>query len=274
MTAEGPHDRSSPAGGRPAPAARLVARSWPDVGRPVVFVPVGSTEQHGPHLPLDTDTLVASVVATELAARLTAAGTDAVVAPAIAYGASGEHQGFPGTVSIGTEALAFLLLEYGRSASSWFDRVVFVNGHGGNVEALARSVPVLVSEQRAVAWVPCVPGPDATRDGIPVDAHAGRSETSVLLAIDEARVHVDRLHPGNSAPIRELIGELRAGGVRAIAPDGVLGDPTEATAGEGRTLLRSMVEEAWSRLRSGRIDERGCLVAGVATPDPTIGAVS
>ena len=81
---------------------RLVDRPWPDVGRPIVLVPVGSTEQHGPHLPLDTDTTVAAVVAAELAARLTADGIDAVVAPAIAYGASGEHQGFAGTVSIGT----------------------------------------------------------------------------------------------------------------------------------------------------------------------------
>ena len=83
--------------------AQLVDRSWPEVRRPVVLVPLGSTEQHGPHLPLDTDTTVASVVAAELAVRLAADGTDAVVAPAIAYGASGEHQCFPGTVSIGTE---------------------------------------------------------------------------------------------------------------------------------------------------------------------------
>ena len=95
-----------------------------------------------------------------------------------------------------------------------------------------------------------------------------------LLALDPARVHVDRLRPGNDAPIRDILGELRAGGVRAVAPDGVLGDPTGATAGEGRMLLASMVDGAWARLRSGRIDDRGCLVAGAATPDPTIGAVS
>ena len=59
-----------------------------------------------------------------------------LVAPAIAYGDSGEHQSFPGTISIGTEALSTLLLEYGRSATCWAQRLVFVNGHGGNITAL------------------------------------------------------------------------------------------------------------------------------------------
>ena len=253
--------------------AQLVDRSWPEVRRPVVLVPLGSTEQHGPHLPLDTDTTVASVVAAELAVRLAADGTDAVVAPAIAYGASGEHQGFPGTVSIGTEALAFLLLEYGRSACSWAERVVFVNGHGGNVAALTASVPVLVHEARDVAWLPCVPALEPST-GVPIDAHAGRSETSILLALDPARVHADRFEAGNTAPIRELLGELRDGGVIAAAANGVLGDPRPATADEGRLLLAAMVDEAWARLRAGRVDGRGCLVAGVAGADPITGAVS
>ena len=63
-----------------------------------------------------------------------------LVAPAIAYGASGEHQSFAGTISIGTEALTTLLVEYGRSAACWAERLVFVNGHGGNVGALNRAV--------------------------------------------------------------------------------------------------------------------------------------
>ena len=88
---------------------------------PVLIVPVGSTEQHGPHLPLDTDTRIASAVAGAAATRL-AAGADGrqfMVAPAVAYGASGEHQGFPGTVSIGSAALELVLLEFGRSVSDW-----------------------------------------------------------------------------------------------------------------------------------------------------------
>jgi len=253
---------------------RLADRPWPDVGRPVVLVPLGSTEQHGPHLPLDTDIAVASVVCDALAARLAADGIDAVVAPPIAYGASGEHEDFPGTISIGTQALTFLIVELGRSASAWADRIVFVNGHGGNVEALATAVPVLIDEERNAAWVPCVPGAETLPGGVPVDAHAGRSETSILLALDPGRVHTDGFEAGNVTPVRELMGDLRERGVRGVAPNGVLGDPVPATAGEGRMLLQSMVDEAWSRLHGGRTDEHGCLVAGPEAPDPVTGAVS
>lgn len=258
-------------------AARLADRPWPTVGRPVVLVPLGSTEQHGPHLPLDTDTVVASVVCDELATRLRAAEVDGdvVVAPAIAYGASGEHQDFPGTISIGTEALTFLLIEYGRSACGWARQVIFVNGHGGNVEALAAAVPVLIGEGRPVAWLPCVPASRPAPESAPepepapapearlVDAHAGRSETAIMLSHDADRVHANRLEPGNTAPITELLPGLRSGGTRRVSPNGILGDPRGATAAEGAALLDAIVAGAWSRLRAGRVDERGCLVEEV-----------
>ncbi|MDQ2662154.1 MAG: mycofactocin biosynthesis peptidyl-dipeptidase MftE [Actinomycetota bacterium] len=259
----------------------MVDRPWPTVGRPVVLVPLGSTEQHGPHLPLDTDVVVASVVCDALVLRAQATrpngterdadaggGVDLVVAPAIAYGASGEHQEFTGTISIGTEALTLLLVEYGRSACTWAQRVVFVNGHGGNVDALATAVPLLIGEGRPVAWLPCVPAtrPSAAAeatsvpDALFVDAHAGRSETAIMLAHSADRVHANRLEPGNTAPISQLLAELRDGGTRRVAPNGVLGDPRGATAVEGAALLDAIVTGAWSRLRSGRVDERGCLI--------------
>jgi creatinine amidohydrolase len=257
---------------------RLVDRPWPEVARPVVLVPVGSTEQHGPHLPLDTDTVVASVVADALARRLRAGGVDAVVAPAVAFGASGEHQAFPGTISIGTQALTFLLLELGRSACEWAERVVFVNGHGGNVEALETCVPVLRDEERPVEWLPCVPGPDALGPDVPIDAHAGRSETSIVLALDRDRVRTDRIEPGETAPIGELMTRLREGGVRQVAPNGVLGDPRAASSAEGTALVAAIVDDAWARLRHGRMDATGRLTrpAPDARPDvdPTAGAVS
>ena len=108
--------------------------TWPEVadrGPSVLAVPLGSVEQHGPHLPLDTDTRIAVA----LVAALAAARPDVVAAPPLAYGASGEHAGFPGTLSIGTEALTTVLVELGRSADA-FAGVVFVNGHGGNLEAV------------------------------------------------------------------------------------------------------------------------------------------
>jgi creatinine amidohydrolase len=87
------------------------------VDRPTVLVPVGAVEQHGPHLPLDTDACVAAAVAARAAAA-----TNLLVAPPVAYGASGEHEGFPGTVSIGHAALRLLLVELGRSAGRWAGR--------------------------------------------------------------------------------------------------------------------------------------------------------
>ena len=115
---------------------------------PALIVPLGSTEQHGPHLPLDTDTRIATAVARTAAERLTG---DWMIAPAVCYGASGEHEGFAGTVSIGTAALRLLLIEYGRSACRWAPRLVFVNGHGGNVQAVAEATALLRQEGRDAA---------------------------------------------------------------------------------------------------------------------------
>ena len=105
----------------------LARRTFPTV--PVgatLVVPVGSVEQHGPHLPLTTDTTIATAVANTVA---TLQNTE--LAPAIEFGASGEHEGFAGTVSIGSAALELVLVELGRSACRWARRLCLVNGHGG-----------------------------------------------------------------------------------------------------------------------------------------------
>ncbi|WP_221273229.1 mycofactocin biosynthesis peptidyl-dipeptidase MftE [Prescottella equi] len=223
----------------------LARTPWPDVPRDdlTVAVPVGSFEQHGPHLPLDTDTRIATAVVRAL--------TGVAQAPAIAYGASGEHEGFAGTISIGTEALEALLVEYGRSACRWARRVVFVNGHGGNGPALVKTVELLRYEGRDAAWLPCaVPGGDA---------HAGRTETSLLLHLSPADVAMDRAEPGNTAPIADLMPQLRSGGMLAATPNGILGDPTGATAEEGERLFADLVRRAgkaienWAPRPDGRL---------------------
>ena len=206
---------------------------------PSLLVPLGSTEQHGPHLPLDTDTRIATAVArgaqAGLKARLDARlEHDWLVAPAIAYGASGEHQSFDGTISIGTEALTMLLVEYGRSAACWAVRLVFINGHGGNADALTRAVSRLRAEGRDVGWCPCT--------SVGGDAHAGHTETSVLLHISPADVLTDRWLAGNGAPLPELLPSMRRGGVATVSRVGVLGDPTTATAAEGKRIFAEMVD--------------------------------
>ncbi|EUA15051.1 creatinine amidohydrolase family protein [Mycobacterium kansasii 732] len=223
------------------------------------MVPLGSTEQHGPHLPLDTDTRIATAVARAVATRLPR--PDWLVAPAIAYGASGEHQSFAGTISIGIDALAMLLVEYGRSATCWADRLVFVNGHGGNIGALGRAVGLLRSEGRDAGWCSC-----STVGG---DAHAGHTETSVLLHISPDEVLTDRLLAGNGAPLQELLPSMRRGGVAAVSPTGVLGDPTTATAAAGRRIFAEMVDDCRRRIARWLPDPTGCW----HDPDATAGWV-
>lgn len=217
---------------------------------PVVVIPVGSTEQHGPHLPLDTDTRIAVAVSAAVATDLGPDGP-VFVGPALAYGASGEHEGFPGTISIGTEALSRVLLEFGRSAMNWASRLVFVNGHGGNVGALGSAVGRLRHEGRDAAWCPCL-----VRDG---DAHAGHTETSVLLHLSPDDVLIGETRPGNTAPLVDLMPGMRRGGVAAVSEVGVLGDPTTATAEAGAQLFAEMVAGALGRITRWAPDHNGML---------------
>jgi creatinine amidohydrolase len=193
-------------------------------------------------LPLDTDATIATAVAEGVAARLPALG-GALVAPAIGYAASGEHQSFPGTISIGDQALRLVLVELVRSLSTWSGRVVFVNGHGGNVRSLSAAVSRLRHEQHQVTWVGCDTG-----DG---DGHAGFTETSLMLHLTPDRVNMARAAPGNIAPLEELLPVLVVDGVRAVSPSGVLGDPTAATAEAGRRVLQTMIEDACDKIEHG-----------------------
>lgn len=219
----------------PADERQLADLTWPQVeagtGVPreqpawsVLAVPLGATEQHGPHLPHSVDT----DIAVALCAGLAAARPDVVVAPALPYGASGEHAGFPGTLSIGHEALAQVLVELARSATDTFGHLLFVSAHGGNAEGVRAAVSQLGAEGRDVSlFEPRWAG----------EPHAGRTETSMMLALDPDRVRMDLAEPGNLLPLPELLPMLRGRGVRLASPNGVLGDPRGATAEEGRALL-------------------------------------
>jgi len=245
----------------PADDRQLADLNWPQVeagARTVLAVPLGATEQHGPHLPHSVDTDIAAA----LCAGLAAARPDVVVAPALPYGASGEHAGFPGTLSIGHEALAHVLVELARSATDTFGRVLFVSAHGGNGEGLRTAVTQLVSEGREVSmfeprWV-----------GEP---HAGRTETSMLLALDPDRVRMDLAEVGNLSPLPDLLPLLRGRGLRVASPNGVLGDPRRATAEEGRTLLGRLTADlvahvdAWAGAHDPGTSEDGGAIGHVSS---------
>lgn len=230
----------------------LSSSRWPELGPPdVVLIPLGSTEQHGPHLPFTTDTAIAVAVTKAVATALSEASVSVVVAPEISIGASGEHQGFPGTVSMGHEALRSVVIELARSVKTWAPRVVFVNGHGGNVSTLVSAVAQLTDEDHEVTWVACgVAGQDA---------HAGREETSMMLHLHPEDVRMDKAEVGVTESLTTLLPQLQAGGVQAVSPNGVLGDPTGASAEEGAELLARIsltvvdhILSRWPELSSSR----------------------
>lgn len=225
---------------------RLGSVTWPDLWharrRPLLAVPVGSCEQHGPHLPLDTDTRIATALADGLAASFDPG--DVLVAPALGVTASGEHAGFPGTLSLGATVFEQVLVELVRSAD-WSAGVILVNGHGGNRVPVQRAVDTLTREgRRVLEWWPKV------RNG---DAHAGHTETSMMLALAADLVRLADAEPGRTEPLADLAAELREHGVRAVSPNGVLGDPRGADATHGRALLTRLtidlvaaVDEWWA----------------------------
>jgi creatinine amidohydrolase len=214
--------------------SRLGDVTWTDLWnlapRPIIAVPVGSFEQHGPHLPLDTDARIATALAEGLAASFEPG--DVMIGPALTVTSSGEHAAFPGTLSVGAEVVEHLIVELVRSAD-WSAGVVLVNGHGGNALPVQRATNTLMGEgRRVLAWWPHI------RNG---DAHAGETETAMMLAIAPALVRMTRAEAGRPEPIVDLIDDLRADGMRVVSPNGVLGDPRPATASHGKALLTRLI---------------------------------
>ncbi|WP_405139651.1 mycofactocin biosynthesis peptidyl-dipeptidase MftE [Nocardia sp. NBC_01388] len=208
---------------------RLADLAWPEVHElagngALLAIPLGATEQHGPHLPLSTDT----EVAVALCEALANSRDDVVIAPAVSYGSSGEHAGFAGTLSIGQDLTELVVTELGRSACETFAHVLFVSAHGGNAGPLARAVARLRAESRDVHV--CAPHWDG-------DPHAGHIETALMLALRPESVQMARAETGNTRPLRELMPQLREHGVRAVSDNGILGDPMGATAFHGDLLL-------------------------------------
>ena len=214
-------------------------RTWREVEPgSTLLIPLGSTEQHGPHLPLDTDARIAGTIA-----RRAAADTGAVVAPVLPYGASGEHAGFAGTLSLGVEVLQAVLVEVVRSAALSFERIIFVNGHGGNHEAVTVAVRQLRNEgHNLLSWSPVIAGGDA---------HAGRTETSLMLAIAPELVRLELAEAGNTEPLADLIDRLRSDGLADVSANGVLGDPEGASEAEGQGLLDSLVAGLVAKMTVG-----------------------
>jgi mycofactocin precursor peptide peptidase len=221
-------------------SVRLSDLTWTELAMrqrpPVVVIPVGATEQHGPHLPTGTDTIIAEALALTLCETLRAevpeqhSEAPVLIGPTLHVSASGEHDGFPGTISLGTEVTTRAIVEIARSAD-WAAGLLLVNGHGGNYQAVTAASELLTGEQRTLhAWWPRIPGGDL---------HAGHSETSVMLHLRPDLVQVTQAVPGPSPDLAAL----RLHGVKALSPSGVLGDPSAATANKGRAIFAALSDD-------------------------------
>ena len=216
----------------------------------VVILPVGAVEQHGPHLPVLTDTLLATQVLNRTLAQL----PDEVQAwalPAVNYGKSNEHLGFPGTMTLSTATLTAVLHELATSVKqAGFRRLAFFNGHGGNVavlDAAARDIRANTGlltfclHPSLYCQAPFPTTPEEQRFGI----HAGEIETSLVLAVAPELVHMEQAvrhfppFPQDVAPLF-MFGTASAAWLsRDWSPTGVFGDATIATAEKGEALLNA-----------------------------------
>lgn len=237
----------------------LVSLPWTEVAErlapsSVLIQPLGAIEQHGPHLPLATDLLIASAVA-EAVVDERGDELDLWLLPPLAYTKSNEHAWAPGTVWLSEATLRGLLDDLGRSMrTTGCERLVFLNGHGGNSSLLSVACRELHLDHGILTFLA---HPHAVADqGGPSPAselgmgiHAGLDETSVVLHLQPDLVHME--HAARSVP-EELAGNrhVRFGGAvafgwssRDFGTSGVIGDPTEATADRGKQLFESAVRD-------------------------------
>ena len=196
---------------------------------PIVLLALGSWEQHGAHLPFDTDTVIIESVVDAAICSVDPENTQFSVVPTIGVTASDEHNGFAGTLSIGTNALSDAVVSIARSAS-WARGICIVNGHGGNSDALKLVHSALDYENiRHSIWsLPYYEG---------ADMHAGHTETSLMLHLAPDTVRMDLAEVGAVGDSEMLIERMRAGGIKEVSSNGVVGDPTNATAAHGATML-------------------------------------
>jgi creatinine amidohydrolase len=196
--------------------------------RPILLLPLGAWEQHGPHLPLDTDTIIITRVIADVLRHEDLHTVNVMTAPALSITASDEHQGFPGTLSTGTQALKDSVVAICRSAS-WAQGVCIVNGHGGNADALVAITSALTYEKitHSIWSLPSYIGGDM---------HAGRTETSLLLHIAPHEVRTNVIARGATQDTG-LVEAMRSGGVQAVSENGIIGDASTATVSHGKAVL-------------------------------------
>jgi creatinine amidohydrolase/Fe(II)-dependent formamide hydrolase-like protein len=229
--------------------------TWPAVRErlretDLALLPVGSIEQHGPHLPLDTDAWDA-----EYLARRVAEGCSPprpLVLPLIPYGVAYHHEDFPGTLGVGPDTLSRLVYEVGMSAArNGVTKLVIINGHGGNIPALRYAAQMINRDGHIFT---CVDTGDTSDTDVArivetrSDVHAGEVETSTALATRPGLVRMEqakRFVPRFSSQYLDFSSSRSVewyARTAKISPSGVLGDPTKATREKGERIWKVMIQ--------------------------------
>lgn len=233
-------------------------------GKRRVVVMVGAMEQHGPHLPIGTDTYLGYALG-ELVARELG---DALVAPVINLGYSVGHMCFPGTVSITPETLAAVVRDVCRAlAQHGFEEVVLFASHGGNHRILGQVLAELQAELADKVSIQASTSMDAWarwyreyslsqgRDPARVGVHAGQGETSMMLAARPELVHMDRAVEGflGDASIRWR--SQVPPPMNTMSPTGILGDPRGSTSEFGERMLKAKARLVADLVRQGKLSQ-------------------
>lgn len=236
---------------------------------PVVVVPVGSVEDHGPHLPLDTDNFLIWSICEEAARR---ANGDILLMPLIPYGFETHHMDFPGTIDIHMEHMLHFVLDVTKSvARHGFDRILLADGHGSNMPILDLVARRTIIETEALCAPFLWPSlalkeiRDVRESGRGGMSHACELETSVYLYLDHERVHMDKAQKEMEQPESDFIWSdlLSPGPVRMMdiwtrfSKTGVNGDPTLATREKGRVIFEAVVDNFVKFAREFRQRQRG-----------------
>jgi creatinine amidohydrolase/Fe(II)-dependent formamide hydrolase-like protein len=235
-------------------ALDLYTLSWPEVkreiegGRDTIVLALGAVEQHGHHLPLGTDSIFGDELGRAVADRL-----ECFRAPTMLIGCSSHHLAFPGTMSLEQETFELLVGDVVRGwARHGFKRIVLLPTHGGNFAPLAAAVERLgpVEGVNVIAITDLGILVEATlrlggEFGIPAaegGIHGGEWETSMMLALRPELVHMERAVPGYTGDLESGLARFFAEGVDALTDTGVIGDPTRASAENGRKYVQQLVD--------------------------------
>lgn len=239
---------------------RMERMTWPEIqermesGARTAIVVSGSVEQHGPHLPLVTDTAIGEAMGERVAALL----GDALLAPVLRPACSDHHMDFPGSFTIPEPLFAALLEQYCRSlAHHGFETIVLLSSHGGNFGPIQRCAPAIQAALPRVKILPVVDlmgylaamNQPLVEAGVPPERaglHAGVSETAIMLSLMPEHCRPER---GEEGYLGAFSDELFKLGFRTVAPNGILGDGRGARAEWGSAAVESLARYVVGEIR-------------------------